>query len=248
MRRFFIDLKQNLFKKYYSSLKDCKSFRLRRINIKIRTLKKSQYNLNKTARLKMAALLTLWLLLAVAGLGFISKYENTPGIAATPFVQFPAASQIKRVAGLPTLVMVVHPHCPCTRASMGELELLMAQTQGRATTYVLFLKPADFTDDWEKTDLWQTASEIPGVEVVQDKDGKEAELFNAATSGQTFLYDADGQLIFKGGITLSRGHSGDNAGRSAIVALLNGDKAEQTETAVYGCPMFNKKSECPMPQ
>ena len=85
---------------------------------------------------------------------------------------------------------------------------------------MLFLNPSEFAADWEKTDLWETASDLPGVEVVQDKDGKNAELFNAAASGQTFLYDADGQLLFKGGITSARGHSGDNAGRSAIVALL----------------------------
>ena len=211
-------------------------------------MKKSRINPKSSGQLKIAALSILWLLLAGAGLWFVSEYENTPGIAAAPSAQFPAKSQLKRVSGHPTLVMVAHPHCPCTRASMGELELLMAQNQNNVTTYVLFLKPTGFTDDWENTDLWQTASEIPGVRVVQDKDGKEAEFFNAATSGQTFLYDADGQLLFKGGITGARGHSGDNAGRSAIVALLSDGKAEQIETAVYGCPLFNKNSDCPMPQ
>jgi len=211
-------------------------------------MKKPQISPQISSRLIIAALSILWLILAGAGLWIVSEYENTPGIAAAPSAQFPVESQLKRLAGRPTLVMLAHPHCPCTRASMGELELLMAQTQGRVTTYVLFLKPPGFTDDWEKTDLWQTASDIPGVEVVQDKDGKEAVFFNAATSGQTFLYDADGQLLFKGGITSGRGHSGDNAGRSAIVALLNESKAEQIETAVYGCPLFNKNSECPMPQ
>jgi len=211
-------------------------------------MKKSRINPKSSGQLKIAALSILWLLAAGAGLWFVSEYENTPGIAASPTVQFPAGSQLKRLPGRPTLVMLVHPHCPCTRASMGELELLMAQTQGHVTTYVLFLKPAGFTDDWEKTNLWQTASEIPGVRVTQDKDGREAEFFKAATSGQTFLYDADGQLLFRGGITSARGHSGDNAGRSAIVALLNDGEAEQTETAVYGCPLFNKNSECSMPQ
>ncbi len=206
-------------------------------------MKESIISLKSSVRLKIAALCILWLLLAGAGLWFVSEYGNTPGIAAMPPVQFPAESQLRRIADRPTVVMLVHPRCPCTRASMGELELLMAQTQGRVTAFVLFLKPPGFTDDWEKTDLWQTASEIPGVEVVQDKDGKEAKFFNAATSGQTFLYDAGGQLVFKGGITSARGHSGDNAGRSAIVELLKDGEAEQNETDVYGCPLFNKDSE-----
>ena len=211
-------------------------------------MKKTLTERKNPSRIKIAAISILWLLSAIAGLVLMSEYENTPGIAAAPNIQFPVESQLKRAPGLPTLIMLVHPHCPCTRASMGELELLMAQTQGRVMTYVLFLKPAGFADDWEKTDLWQTASEIPGVQVVQDKDGREAEFFNSATSGQTFLYDADGRLLFKGGITNERGHSGDNAGRIAIVELLNGGNAETTETAVYGCPLFNKNFECPMPR
>lgn len=228
------------------TLNDGADFDIRKV--KEILMKKTHINPKKLLPLKIIALSVLWLILAVAGLWLVSAYENTPGIAAAPSAEFPAASQIKPIAGRPTLVMLAHPHCPCTRASMGELELLMAQTQGRVTAYVLFLKPPGFTDDWEKTDLWQTASDIPDVQVVQDKDGNEAELFNAATSGQTFLYDPDGRLIFKGGITSARGHSGDNAGRSAIVALLNEGEAQQIETAVYGCPLFNRNSDCPMPQ
>jgi hypothetical protein len=120
----------------------------------------------------------------------------------------------------------------------------MAQTQGRVTAFVLFLKPAGFSDDWEKTDLWQSAASIPGVNVVADEDGVEAGCFHAVTSGQTVLYDAEGRLLFSGGITGSRGHSGDNAGRSAIVSLLNTGEAEAAETFVFGCPLSDTHSEC----
>ena len=202
----------------------------------------TQYKKNRL----ITAFAVLWLLLAGAGLWFVFDYENSPGIAANPLAQFPADSKIPRVAGRPTLVMLAHPHCPCTRASIGELDLLMAQSQGLVNGYVLFLKPPGFADDWEKTDLWRSAASIPGVTVIQDNDGSEAEFFNAATSGQTFLYDATGQLLFKGGITSARGHSGDNTGRDAIVSLLSEGEAEQTETAVYGCPLFNKDSDCRM--
>lgn len=153
-------------------------------------------------------------------------------------------SRIERAPDRATLIMLAHPHCPCTRASIGELALLMAHAQGRVNAYVLFLKPQGFTDDWEKSDLWRSAAEIPGVSVLKDEGGVEAARFHAATSGQTVLYDATGRLLFSGGITGGRGHSGDNAGRSAITALLNEGEAEQAETAVYGCPLFNRDSEC----
>lgn len=127
---------------------------------------------------------------------------------------------------------------------MGELAAIMAHAQGRLTAYVLFLKPAGFSEDWEKTDLWQSAASIPGVNVLIDEDGVEARLFNSSTSGQTILYDAAGRLLFSGGITGSRGHSGDNAGRSAIVSLVNVGAADRAETFVFGCPLFDKNSEC----
>jgi hypothetical protein len=140
--------------------------------------------------------------------------------------------------------MLVHPHCPCSRASIGELAAIMAHSQGRLRAYVLFLKPAGFSDGWEKTDLWESAVSIPGVYAITDERGDEARHFHAATSGQTLLYDKDGQLLFSGGITASRGHFGDNAGRSAIVSLVNAGSAEEVDTAVFGCPLFNENSEC----
>lgn len=197
--------------------------------------------------LVILASITLWLLVVGIGLSVLLSYENTPGVAAKPLESWPADSQIQRAPGRATLVMLVHPHCPCSRASLGELALLMAQSQGRLEAYVLFLKPAGFSDDWEKTDLWQSAAGINGVKPIVDHDGVEARRFHAKTSGQTVLYDAEGRLVFSGGITVARGHAGDNAGRSAIVSLVNARVAEQTETPVFGCPLFDDNSECRKP-
>lgn len=185
-----------------------------------------------------------WALITGTGLGVLWNYANDPGPTAVPPRHWPSASRIQPASDRATLVMLSHPQCPCTRASIGELARLMAQTQGRVTAYVLFLKPAGSTDDWEKTDLWQSAASIPGVNVVIDDDGAEARRFHAVTSGQTALYDVDGRLLFSGGITASRGHSGDNAGRSAIVSLLNAGDAERRETSVFGCPLYDGRSEC----
>jgi hypothetical protein len=54
--------------------------------------------------------------------------------------------------------------------------------------------------------------------------------------------------MFSGGITGSRGHSGDNAGRSAIVSLVNGESTETAETFVFGCSLFETNSECRDPK
>jgi hypothetical protein len=186
----------------------------------------------------------LWVLAVSIGLSILWSYENAPGVGAAAPSRWPHSSRLQRAPGSATLVMLAHPHCPCTRASIGELARLMAQSQGRLTAYVLFLKPAGFSDDWEKTDLWQSARSIPGVSALIDDNGTEARLFHAATSGQTMLYDVEGRLLFSGGITGSRGHAGDNAGRSAIVSLVNTGEAVRTETFVFGCQLFDENSEC----
>ena len=80
--------------------------------------------------------------------------------------------------------------------------------------------------------------------MILDDDGREARLFHAATSGQAVLYDPQGRLLFSGGITASRGHSGDNAGRSSIVSLVHAGVPDRTETSVFGCPLFDPQSEC----
>jgi hypothetical protein len=195
-------------------------------------------------RVLLLASVVLWVFAVSGGLWILWGYENTPGASAKPPVRWPAGSRIQRAPESATLVMLAHPHCPCTRASIGELASLMAHAQGRVTAYVLFLKPAGFSDQWEKTDLWQSAARIPGVNVLIDDGGSEARRFHAATSGQTMLYDAEGRLLFSGGITGSRGHAGDNAGRSAIVSLLQTGTAKRAETFVFGCQLFGANSEC----
>jgi hypothetical protein len=187
---------------------------------------------------------TLWLVAIGVGLAMLWNYQNSSGAAGASPPQWPTNSRVEMATGRATLVMVAHPHCPCTRASIGELALLMARCQGRVSAYVLFFRPASVVDGWEKTDLWASAGSIPGVTVLSDEDGVEARRFNAFTSGATMLYCSSGLLLFSGGITSSRGHSGDNEGRSAIVALVTGEAAEPKETPVFGCSLLDDADGC----
>jgi len=199
---------------------------------------------SKRARVIVFLSVATWLSLVGGGLWWLLGYENTPGLAAAPPAQWPVNSKIRPAPDQATLVILAHPHCPCTRASLGELASIMAHCQGRLTAYVLFLRPEGFAPGWEQTDLWTSASTIPGVKVILDDDGREARLFHAATSGQAVLYDSQGRLLFSGGITASRGHAGDNAGSSAIISLVHSGVPGSTETSVFGCPLFDPQSEC----
>lgn len=138
------------------------------------------------------------------------------------------------------LVMLAHPHCPCTRASLAELERLMAR--GDADACVLFLRPRDQREGWETTDLWKTAAAIPRVRVVADTDGLLARAFGAETSGHVLFYNPAGALLFSGGITATRGHEGPSAGGDAILAALRGEDPASDRANTYGCPLLSSKT------
>jgi hypothetical protein len=180
-----------------------------------------------------------WLAAVVSGQRVMLNYDYTAATPGAPPSKWPQESRIPRTAGLPTIVVVAHPHCPCTRATVEELDRLMARLQNRATAAVIFLRPHGFTEDWERTDLWRSTARIPGVAVLSDVNGLEASRFGAQASGQTMLYSAAGDLQFSGGITASRGHAGDNAGQSAIFSLVTMGQSDIDHTSVFGCSLQN---------
>lgn len=185
------------------------------------------------------AFIGLWLLAIGSGFAWILDYQNTSGVTGEAPKHWPSKAQIVLNSKGDTLIMFAHPQCPCTQASIEELNRLLAQADGKVTAQVLFFKSDKFSGDWTHTGLWKSAAAIPGVTVHEDIDGAQAHLFGAETSGCVLLYDIHGQLLFKGGITGSRGHAGDNAGENIILALLAGQKVNLKQTPVYGCRILD---------
>jgi hypothetical protein len=190
-----------------------------------------------------------WIVTVALGLRALLNYESKPGSIGSVPGKWPTASHVPRASDRLTLVMCAHPHCPCTRASVGELAEIMARVHEKLTAYVLFYKPKGSGADWDDTGLRRSAANIPGVKVLSDVDGLEAQKLGAETSGHTFLFGSDGRLLFSGGITQSRGHAGGNAGESAILAIANNQRADQSSTFVFGCAIqkpsrFADKTSC----
>jgi len=189
---------------------------------------------------KRVVLCSVWLLAVTAGTVAFWNYGGTPGSTGTAPQQWPAGISIPLDPAHDTLVMFAHPRCACTRASVEELNRVMAECQGKVATHVYFFKPDKLPADWVQTGLRESAAAIPGVIVHDDANGELAERFGGETSGYVVLYNPKGQLLFSGGITGSRGHAGDNAGESALVSLLNGHAANVERTQVYGCSLLDK--------
>src|SRR5256885_12742598 len=134
----------------------------------------------------------------------VRRFETTPGRAAAARGAWPASSSIQRPAGRWSLIMLLHPHCSCSRASVQELQAILDKAPASMCTYVLVYRPTDVAAGWERTDVVEAASRLPRTEVIIDPDGREAKRFGGFTSGQTYLFDGDGNLRFSGGITSLR--------------------------------------------
>jgi hypothetical protein len=183
--------------------------------------------------------LVCWLVVVVAGFVWIWHYKSIPGAPGATPEQWPAASQMQLAGDKPTLVMLAHPKCDCTRASLGELRQVMSRFSDRVAAHILLVRPFGSPASWVSSSSanWALASSIPGVDVCEDVDGAEAARFGAETSGEVVLYSPHGRLLFRGGITGVRGHEGDNVGLQRLMAALTSPSAQLAESKVFGCAL-----------
>jgi hypothetical protein len=179
-----------------------------------------------------------WLAGVSCGIFSLVRYSLAAGPQTQASMRWPAELGLSRVRGRPTLVMFVHPRCACSRASLSELAVLAANCPNAISSDVVFADPPGLVQRLQATDLWQSAQEIPDCTLIRDHDGAMARTLGAQTSGQVFLYDADGLLRFSGGITDSRGHAGSNAGRLAIEAIIRNETPATHLTPVFGCRLW----------
>ena len=186
----------------------------------------------------------IWIAGIASGMGILWRYAGTPGAKRASLDFWPASTTIQRDPHRFTLLMFAHPRCSCTRASLEELTSIMTKTDGRLAVRILFFKPDEFSDEWTASDLWSKAAELPGVRISLDAGGAEASRFGAATSGQVFVYEPGGKLVFSGGVTGARGHTGENDGRLSVIEHVTGGLSQMSQTPVYGCPLFSESFEC----
>jgi hypothetical protein len=171
------------------------------------------------------ALGALWALGVGGGFAALGRYGSAPGPSAPAPGEWPAATRARRAPGRLALVVLLHPKCPCSRATLTELREIVGKTRAPFELTVFFVRPAGVPEGWEKTDLWRDAATLPGALVLADEGGLEAARFGAATSGEVLLYDGKGLRLFAGGITSARGHAGTSVGEQAVAALLAGERS-----------------------
>lgn len=99
------------------------------------------------------------------------RYELTPGQKA----QAPLHIAQTNLKTAESLVLFVHPKCPCTRATIAELARILRTTKNRLSTTIYFYRPRREPNSWcTDSSLWQESKLLPGVTTKIDLDGKSA--------------------------------------------------------------------------
>lgn len=191
----------------------------------------------------------LWLPLAIlawAGAVGISwqmllnyGFKSEPANPEATSLRWPSGTGLKIAPNRPTVLFFVHPRCPCTRASLAELERLWVLREAMASRspqlIVVVTVPPDASPDWLTTRTVERASSLPGATLAMDPEGREAQRFGASTSGTVMWFDAEGDCRYAGGLTASRGHEGENLGRANLERLLRGGPRLAGSVPALGC-------------
>ena len=184
--------------------------------------------------------LALWVLAVGCGMFWLADYSFTPGRAGQAAPAWPADATPENGKDRFTLVVALHPECPCSRATLRQLDTVLLNAAGRMRVLAVF---ADQLPDSpaEASDLYAQARALPDVRLVSDRDGSWMRRFDFHTSGEIRLYRPDGTLAFQGGITAGRGHEGDNPGSDAVIAAVRATSPATglAQAPVFGCALDN---------
>jgi hypothetical protein len=187
----------------------------------------------------------VWLLALTSGFGSLISYQMRPGAAGAATGDWPRGLALNLDPSRLNLVVFAHPKCPCTNATLDELKLLLTQGRGRISSSICFFDPGEEATDWTHTRLIAAAREVPELNVLIDRNGILARKFGALTSGQVLVFDGTGHRVFAGGITGSRGHTGENRGRNLVLELARGETVDSAQTPVFGCALFDAETPGP---
>lgn len=182
-------------------------------------------------------------LFGMGGLAMLADYSHrpNPSIGDVHRKWPPPGLQLSEADNV--VAIFYHPRCPCTRATIRNLERLVPRFASTARIIAFAFQPHDEDLSWLESETTQRLRAIPNSQIVPDVDGKFALQYGATTSGHVLLFDASGRLRFNGGITPSRGHEGSCKGTDSLLHLVNGKHEQLVECPSFGCSITSPTEE-----
>lgn len=202
------------------------------------------------ARARVYAAVFVWSIAALGVWLWMTVYAFETDEPAGNFrnAGWPKSSRVSRADNRSTLLFFIHPRCPCTRASVAELEKLLTgdvlREQQLPEVVVVAVIPSQASAEWRDSKTIQRAMQLPNAALFWDYGGKESKLFGAVASGTVMFFGADGRRTFAGGVTAMRGHEGNNVGSQRLHATLMQSQDRPLEVIpTFGCRLWASESE-----
>lgn len=175
-------------------------------------------------RIGPCVLVFLWTVLAAGGFLLAGKYEWTPGLQTWVPHRGPARS----------LLIALHPNCPCSLALLRELKPLLA-TAGRPVPLraLLYTHPSLP----QQSPLLQELQQFPEIEIISDLHGDRARQLGLHTSGHLIAYGTSGEILFSGGITAGRLSNSPGPAAGILAGILRGRSSIAAKFPVFGCSL-----------
>lgn len=181
----------------------------------------------------------IWGVGLVVGVLWSIDYEYRLGETGNAPNRWPSDSGIEPDSSRPTLLIFLHPLCPCSRSSVSAFIQIVDRLGNQVTARVVFLEPPDGTAVWSKSDYERILEEVPGIKIEHDPGGGKASAFGVKTSGHVLVYDPARGLIFSGGVTSSKGMGGENPSQNHLIQSMQGEEPRErlAPGIVFGCPL-----------
>ncbi len=177
----------------------------------------------------------------VAGGFKLAAYSSRPGLVGAVQRELSDAQSVKADCR-GTLILSIHPHCPCTMATARTVERLATSFHDSIEVVAYVYCPNDADPSWADSVITQVLQRVPGLEIRLDRDGRASASLGAKTSGHVFFYNARGQLAFSGGITPGRGHEGPCTAAEDLMRRIAGLPG-CGHWPVFGCQIIQTKVE-----
>src|SRR5437762_7402652 len=115
------------------------------------TATRSSRRLVARERCLVIAVLCTWGIAVVMGAGALLRYERTPGLSPV-LSRWPAGVSLPLDPQGRTLVVVVHPRCPCTRTTLRMLREVATGLRAPTTLHALVFEPRQNPAPWDIAD------------------------------------------------------------------------------------------------
>lgn len=200
----------------------------------------SKFRANAKAGL-IAGGVVIWMVLIGWVMRSWGDYEHTPAIQGEAPRVWPRESMLTSDSENGTLIVFVHPNCPCSRGALQTIAEAFRTSQNFVPRIyaVLSASGLDVTLPSENLAL---ARRIPSAEIRFDGDMSEARRFGATASGTVYFFDGSNQLRFSGGISAGRGDSFDNGFAVALFEAIRQPEFTLVAAPVFGCPLSDQRS------